>query len=283
MKQRPLVERKSLFWSRMLGLLIAFAIVAVMVAGGVKSLTGELSAAYEALAASQYQLGKTQNALDNARTQIVARDNALASAATEVDRIGRKLEASQQQLAAANSAGQALMRERDNLKRGLQDAVYVISEADRALQARSAALQAAQAELRDAEAELERQLSLPQYSMIVTTERVMEASYYERMAASQVKMFAQGDGGMVYYKGAEALHEIEEYVAYAERTQVVLTTTAPGQDVLECLDEADRRKRRGRRGRGCGEIVPVQASAMQMEAYSYQMQYSSVESLLWME
>lgn len=281
MKQRPLVERKSLFWSRLLGLLIAFAIVAVLVAGGVKSLTGELSAAYEALAASHYQLGKTQSALDYARTQIDARDNALASAATEVDRIGRKLAASQQQLETANSAGQALLRERDELKRGLRDAIYVISEADRELKARNAALQAAKAELRDAEAALERQLSLPQYSMIVTTERMMEASYYERMAASQVMMFAEGEGGMVYYEGAEALHEIEEYVSYAERTQVVLTTTAPGQDVLECLEDAERRRRRGRRG--CGEIVPVQASAMHMEAYAYQMQYSSMQSLLWME
>ena len=281
MKQRPLVERKSMFWSRMLGLLIAFAIVAVLVAGGVKNLTGELSAAYEALAASQYELGKTQQQRDTARTKWAATESELALAAAEVDRMGRKLEASRHQLMAANSAGQALIRERDELKRGLRDAVYVISEADRELKARNAALQAAKAELRDAEAALERQLSLPKYSMIVTTERMMEASYYERMAASQVKMYAEGDGGMVYYNGAEALHEIEEYVAYAERTQVVLTTTAPGQDVLECLEDADRRRRRGRRG--CGEIVPVQASAMSMEAYAYQMQYSSRQSLLWME
>lgn len=281
MKRRPLVERKSLFWSRILGLLIAFAIVAVLVAGGVKNLTGELSAAYEALAASQYELGRSQQLLDTARTKWAATESELAVASTELDRLGRQLDASRQQLEAANSAGQALIRERDELKRGLRDAVYVISEADQALKARTAALQAAQAELRDAEAELERQLSLPQYSMIVTTERVMEASYYERMAASQVMMFAEGDGGMVYYEGAEALHEIEEYVAYAERTQVVLTTTAPGQDVLECLEDADRRRRRGRRG--CGQIVPVQSSAMYMEAYSYQMQYSSMQSLLWME
>jgi hypothetical protein len=270
-----------MFWSRMLGLLIAFAIVAVLVAGGVKNLTGELSAAYEALAASQYELGKTQNALDYARTKWTATESQLAIASTEVDRMGRKLEASQQQLEAANSVGQALVRERDELKRGLRDAVYVISEADRELKARNAALQAAKAELRDAEAALERQLSLPQYSMIVTTERVMEASYYERFAAAKVSMFVESDSGVLFYDGKEMLHEIEEYVAYAERTQVVLTTTAPGQDVLECLEDAERRRRRGRRG--CGEIVPVQASAMHMEAYAYQSQYSSMQSLLWME
>ncbi len=274
MKHRQLVERKSLFWSRILGLLIAFAIVAVLVAGGVKSLTSELSAAYEALAASQYELGATQKTLDVARTQWAATESELARAVTEVDRMGRKLDASQQQLDVANSESRALMQERDELKRGLRDAVYVISEADRALKARTAALMAAQAELEQIKQQ-------PKYSVVVTTERMMQASYRERFAASQVTMFAESDAGLFFYDGQEALHEIEEYVAYAERTQVVLTTTAPGQDVLECLEDADRRRRRGRRG--CGQIVPVQASAMHMEAYSYQMQYSSMESLLWME
>ncbi len=281
MKQRPLVERKSMFWSRMLGLLIAFAIVAVLVAGGVKNLTGELSEAYEALAASQYELGKTQQQRDTARTKWAATESELALAAAEIDRMGRKLEASRHQLAAANSAGKALIRERDELKRGLRDAVYVISEADRELKARNAALQTAKAELRDAESALERQLSLPRYSMIVTTERVMEASYYERMAASRVTMFVESDAGMMFYDGREALHEIAESVSYAERTQVVLTTTAPGQDVLECLEDAERRRRRGRRG--CGELVPVSASAMRMSAYAYQSQYSGRQSLFWME
>ena len=274
MKHRQLVERKSLFWSRILGLLIAFAIVAVLVAGGVKSLTGELSAAYEALAASQYELGKTQKTLDVARTQWAATESELARAVTEVDRMGRKLDASQQQLDAANSESRALIQERDELKRGLRDAVYVISEADRALKARTAALMTVQAELEQIKQQ-------PKYSVVVTTERQFAMSQRELMAASQTMMYAEGDGGMVYYQGAEALYEYEQHVAYAERTQVVLTTTAPGQDVLECLEDADRRRRRGRRG--CGEIVPVQASAMQMEAYSYQMQYSSMESLLWME
>ncbi len=274
MKRRQLVERKPLFWSRLLGLLITFAIVAVLVAGGVKNLTGELSAAYDALAASQYELGAAHNALDNARTQIAATENALARAATEVDRMGRKLEATQHQLAVAHSESRALIQERDELKRGLRDAVYVISEADRALKARTAAQMAAQAELEQIKQQ-------PKYSVVVTTERMMQASYRERFAASQVTMFAESDAGMFFYDGQQALHEIEEHVAYAERTQVVLTTTAPGQDVLKCLEDADRRKRRGRRG--CGQIVPVQASAMRMEAYSYQSQYSSMQSLLWME
>ena len=274
MKHRQMAGRKSLFWSRMLGLLIAFAIVAVLVAGGVKSLTGELSVAYEALAASQYELGKTQNLLDTARIKWTATESQLAIAATQVDRIGRKLEASQQQLAAANEAGQALARERDELKRGLRDAVYVISEADRALKARTAALLATRAELEQIKQQ-------PKVSVVMTTERQYAMSQREFMAASQVMMYAEGDGGMVYYQGAEALYEFEQHVVYSERTQVVLTTTAPGQDVLECLEDAERRRRRGRRG--CGAIVPVQASAMRMEAYHYQSQYSSMESLLWME
>ncbi len=274
MKQRSLVERKSLFWSRLLGLLIAFAIIAVLVAGGVKSLTGELSAAYDALAASQYELGKTQQLLDTARTKWAATESQLAMASTAVDRMGRRLQASQQQLAAADSDNQALMLERDELKRGLRDAVYVISEADRVLQARTSALLAAKSEL-------EQIKQRPKVSVVMTTERQYKMSQREFMAASQVMMYAEGDGGMVYYEGAEALYEFEQHVAYSERTQVVLTTTAPGQDVLECLEEADKRRRRGRRG--CGEIIPVQASAMRMEAYSYQMRYSSMESLLWME
>jgi len=274
MKRRPLVDRKSMFWSRLLGLLITFAIVAVLVAGGVKNLTGELSAAYDALAASQYELGAAHIALDNARTQIAATENALARAATEVDRMGRKLEATQHQLEAAHSESRALIQERDELKRGLRDAVYVISEADRALKARTAAQMAAQAELEQIKQQ-------PKLSVVMTSERRYAMSQRERMATSQVKMVAEGDGGRFYYKGAEAIREFEQHVAYAERTQVVMTITAPGQDVLECLEDADRRKRRGRRG--CGQMVPMHASAMQMEAYSYQMQYSSMESLLWME
>ena len=37
------IERRSPFWSRLLGLLITFVIIAVLVFGGVKNLTSELS------------------------------------------------------------------------------------------------------------------------------------------------------------------------------------------------------------------------------------------------
>lgn len=261
MKRRPLVEGKSLFWSRLLGLLIAFAIVAVLVAGGVKNLTGELSAAYEALAASQYELGAAESALGHARTQIVASESELARAATAVDRMGRNLEASQQQLGAASRENQALTRERDELKRGLRDAVYVISEADRALQARTSALLAARAELEQIKQQ-------PKLSVVMTTERQFAMSQRERMAVSQVMMFAAGDGGMVYYEGAEALREVEQHVAYSERTQIVVTQTGPGDDVLRCLQD------------GCALVLAAQQSAMSMESYSYQSEYLSSEMLL---
>lgn len=261
MKHRPLVERKSLFWSRILGLLIAFAIVAVLVAGGVKSLTGELSAAYEALAASQYELGRAQQLLDTARTKWAATESELAIASAEVDRMGRRLEASHQQLAAANEENQSLARERDELKRGLRDAVYVISEADRALKARTAALLAVKAELDQIKQQ-------PKLSVVMTTERQFAMSQREFMAASQVMMYAEGDGGMVYYEGAEALREFEQHVAYAERTQIVVTQTGPGDDVLRCLQD------------GCALVLAAQESAMSMESYAYQSEYMSSEMLL---
>lgn len=261
MKNRPLVERRSLFWSRVLGLLIAFAIIAVLVAGGVKSLTGELSAAYEALAASQYELGKTQQLLDTARTKWAVTETELANAIAQVERTGRKLVATQQQLAAANQAGQALVRERDDLKRGLNDALYVISEADRALKARNAALQAAKAELEQIKQQ-------PKLSVVMTSERKFAMSQREFMAASQTMIYAEGDGGMVYYQGAEALREFEQHVAYSERTQVVVTQTGPGDDVLRCLQD------------GCALVLAARQSAMSMESYAYQSEYFSSEMLL---
>ncbi|MYD11157.1 MAG: hypothetical protein F4X02_14080 [Chloroflexi bacterium] len=261
MKNRPSVERKSLFWSRVLGLLIAFAIVAVLVAGGVKSLTGELSTAYEALAASQYELGKTQQLLDTARTKWAATETELANATTLVERTGRKLVATQQQLAAASQAGQALVRERDDLKRGLNDALYVIGEADRALKARNAALQVAKAELEQIKQQ-------PKLSVVMTTERQFAMSQREFMAASQTMMYAEGDGGMFYYQGAEAIREFEQHLAYSERTQVVVTQTGPGDDVLRCLQD------------GCALVLAAQQSAMSMESYAYQSEYLSSE--MWM-
>ena len=48
MKIREGTETKSHFWPRLLASLIAFAIVSVLVFGGVKNLMGELSSVYEA-------------------------------------------------------------------------------------------------------------------------------------------------------------------------------------------------------------------------------------------
>ena len=48
MKSTGRAAVKSVFWSRLLGLLIAFAIVAVLVFGGVKNLMSELAAAHQA-------------------------------------------------------------------------------------------------------------------------------------------------------------------------------------------------------------------------------------------
>ena len=72
MKRTQYLERKSLFWSRLLGLLIAFAIVSVLVFGGAKNLMGELSAVYEALAASQSELAITQYDLATTENDLAA-------------------------------------------------------------------------------------------------------------------------------------------------------------------------------------------------------------------
>jgi len=258
------IERRSPFWSRLLGLLITFVIIAVLVFGGVKNLTSELNAAHEALAASQYELGKTQNALDNTRTQLTATENALASASAEVDRMGRKLEVSQQQLEAAGSKIVILNHAKEQLKQRWGYTLQALAQRNEQLIATDQALRATQAELY-------RLRNQPQWSVIVTSERQMQTAYRERFAASRVRMYAEGDGGMMFYDGQEALHEVEQYASYAERTQVVLTTTAPGQDVLRCLNDASL---------GCGAVVAAQAQAVQMQAYSYESQYVSEEMLV---
>ena len=125
--------------------------------------------------------------------------------------------------------------------------------------------------MRTVEAELERYLQQPKLSVIVTTERQFAMSQRERFAASQVQMFIDSDAGTMFYDGREALHEFEQHMVYAERTQVVVTQTGPGQDVLECLND------------GCAMIVAAQSSAMRMETYAYHSQYVGMESLLWME
>ena len=258
------IERRSPFWSRLLGLLITFAIIAVLVFGGVKNLTSELNAAHEALAASQYELGKTQNALDNARTQLTATENALASASAEVDRMGRKLEVSQQQLEAAGSKIVILNHAKEQLKQRWGYTLQALAQRNEQLIATDHALRATQAEL-------QRLRNQPQWSIIVTSERQMQQSYRERSAMSQARMMVEGDGGFMYYEGMAAQHEVEEYFGYSERTQVVLTTTAPGHDVLRCLNDASL---------GCGTIVAAQAQAVQMQAYAYESQYVSEEMLL---
>lgn len=258
------IERKSPFWSRLLGLLIAFAIIALLVFGGVKNLLGELSEANDALAASQYELGKTRNALDNARTQLAAADNELARTASEVDRMGRKLELSQQQLEAANSRIVVLDHAKDQLKQRWGYTLQALAQRNEQLIATDRSLQAAQTKL-------EQLRNQPQWSMIVTSERQMRQSYRERFAASHVRMFAEGDAGLMFYDGQEALHEIEQYLSVAERTQVILTTTAPGHDVLTCLNNPNL---------GCGTLVAAGVQASQMQAYSYQSQYSAQEMLM---
>lgn len=264
MKGRDLPKTKSVFWSRLLGLLIAFAIVMVMVVGGVKNLMAELSAVHDELTASQYELGKTQVALHHARTQLAAADNQLDRAVTEVDRMGRKLELSHQQLDAANNRIRALHNERDQIKARWGNSL-------RALQQRNQQLVMTDKELRQAQQELQRLRQAPQVSMIVTSERQFNMSERELFAASQTRMAVVGDAGIMFYEGQEALHEKEKHVSYAERTQVIITQTLPGHDVLTCLNNPNL---------GCGTVVAAGFEASQMQAYAYESQYSSRETLL---
>ena len=257
------IERRSPFWSRLLAVLITFAIVAVLVFGGVKNVMGELSETYDALAASQYELGKTQSELVAARSHLAETETELAGAVAAVDRMGRKLEVSQQQLEAANSKIIILDHAKDQLKQRWGYTLQALAQRNEQLVATDRALQATQREL----ARLRNQ---PQWSVIVTTERQMQRAYRERFAMSQARMMVEGDAGFMYYEGMAAQHEIEQYESYAERTQVVLTTTAPGQDVLRCLDA----------NLGCGQVLAVGVQAAQMQAYSYQSQYVSEEMLV---
>ena len=258
------IERRSPFWSRLLGLLITFAIVAVLVFGGAKNLTSELTAAHDALAASQYELGKTQQALDNTRVELIASDNALRSAASEVDRMGRMLERSQQRLEAADGKIVILNHAKDQLKERWGYTLQALAQRNEQLIATDKALRATQAELH-------RLRNQPQWSVIVTSERQMQQAYRERFAMAQARMFVEGDGGAMYYEGMAAQHEVEQYASYAERTQVILTTTAPGQDVLRCLSDASL---------GCGMVVAAQEQAVQLQAYAYESHFQSQEMLL---
>lgn len=258
------IESKSPFWSRLLGLLIAFAIIAVLVFGGVENLLGELSAANDALAASQYELGKTQQALATTQSELVASRSELTEAQMQAAHLARSMQHRDEELKAANSKIVVLNHARDQLK---QRWGYTLQ----ALAQRNEQLMATDSSLRATQAELEQLRNQPQWSMIVTSERQMQQSYRERFAASHVRVYAEGESGLMFYDGQEALHEVEQYLAVAERTQVVLTTTAPGRDVLTCLNNPSL---------GCGTIVAAGVQASHMQAYAYESQYSSMETLM---
>lgn len=268
MKQRQSIERRSLFWSRLLGLMIAVAIVTLLVVGGVKNLMGELSSVYDALAASESELAVTQERLAASRAALTGAQAELDMTHRAIESQSRALHLSRHALAAASEQIHGLTAERDDLKRGLGEAVSALARSDRALQQKDRALAANAQALRSTHAELNRYLQQPKLSVVVTSERQYAMSQRERFAASRVRMFAEGDGGMMYYDGSEAFYESEQHVAYAERTQIILTQTGPGDDVIRCLQD------------GCAVILAAQQSAMQMESYAYQSAYVSSEMLL---
>ena len=261
MKSTGNVRNRSRFWSRLLGVLITFVIVALLVFGGVQSLMGELADAYDALAASQAQTAYMKSNLDNTRVALAEtqaeRDYALM--ANEQQTV--KLQMAGQALAEADAQIEAISAERDDLKRGLREAAQILAQTDRSYKA-------AVAEYRAAKAELERIKQQPKISVVMTTERQFAMSQRERFAASQTQLFAEGDGGRVYFASASAFHEKEQHLRYSERTQVVLTQTGPGDDVLRCLQE------------GCAMILAAQQSQMQMQSYAYQAQSVSREMLM---
>ena len=261
MKQTGSVGRRSLFWSRLLGTLIAFAIAAVMVFGGVKNLLGELSAVHEALAASQSELAVAKHELVDTQRELASTQSELSTTEEILASKSGALDLAQRQHVEKNRLIQAMVNEQWDLKRALGEAAGQLAQSNRQLRA-------AENALREVATELERQLSQPQISVITTSERIYQTSYSERFAASHVRMFAEGDGGMMFYDGQEMLREVETSTLYAERTQTIVTQTAPGRDVLECLNA------------GCGMVLAAQYSAAQMQAYAYQAQYSSEETLL---
>ena len=252
MKGKGVTKGKSVFWSRLLGLLIAFAIIAVMVVGGVKNLMGELSVVHEALAASQREHAVAQNEL--AQTQAALEDES------------RALQLSAQQLDSANGKIRALKNERDHVKENWGKSLRV-------LQQRNQQLVVTDKELRAAQQELERLHQQPQLSMIVTSERQFNLRQRERFAASHTRMAVSSDAGAMFYEGKQALYEKEEVVSYAERTQVIITQTLPGHDVLACL--ADESK-------GCAAVISAQVFARQHESYAYHSRYSGMQ-MRWME
>ncbi len=258
MKSTGRAAVKSVFWSRLLGLLIAFAIVAVLVFGGVKDLMSELSAAYQALGESQSELALTQRQLDGVQDDLAETQGNLATLEKIAASQQSALDMSRRQIAYKHQLIQDLASEKWELKRALREAAVTVAEQSRQLRATQNALRATKAEL-------DHHLSQPKLSMVVTTERMMQTSYRESFAASQVKLFAEGDNGMVYFEGSAMRHEVEKHAQYAERTQIVITETAPGQDALRCLSDASL---------GCSRVIAAQVSQKQM-AYAYQSQFSA--------
>ena len=250
MKVNDFPRRRSVFWSRLLGLLIAFAIILVMLVGGVKNLMGELSAVHEALMATQIEL--------------VTAEHELAQTQAALEEESRALQIREQQLKAAGNTVLALTNERNQLKHRWGNTL-------RALHQRNHQVVAADQKLRETQRELQRLKDAPQVSMIVTSERQLHMSQREFFAMSHARMMFQSDAGTVYYEGMEAMHEIEKHVSYAERTQVVITQTLPGHDVLECLADPSKQ---------CGAIVATQFRARQLEYHAYQSQYRSAQLLL---
>ncbi len=247
-------KRSSSFWSRLLGLTIACAIIALMVAGGVDKVMSEFSALHHALAASQMELIATQDDLASARGELHKAQQTLDSQAFALHK-------SAQSLRFADAQIDRLLEQKARLSNGFRQAVTALAEQTDQLEQEALAR-------REAESALERYQQQPKLSMVVTTERVLQASKRELFAASETQVAGAGEGGSFVYQSRQALHESEQHLKVAERTQIVLTQTGPGDDVLRCFSE------------GCAMVLAAQSSAMQMEAYAYQSQYMSAESLV---
>ncbi len=254
MKSTGIVRNRSRFWPRLLGLIIACGIIALMVAGGVDKVMSEFSALHHALAASQMELHVTQDELASARGE-------LHKAQDTIDSQALTLQRSAQSLRFADAQINRLLEKKARLSNGFRQAVTALAERTEQLKVEERARQAA-------ESALERYQQQPKLSVVMTTERQFEMSQRKRSAAAQTQLFAEGDGGRVYYASASAFHEKEQHLRYSERSQVVLTQTGPGDDVLRCLRD------------GCAMILAAQQSAMQMESYAYQSQFVSSEMLM---
>ncbi len=261
MKTTNIVRSRSRFWSRLLGSLIAIAMVALLVFGGVSNLMSELSEVYDALAASQAEAALNKARLNDTARALAHTQSDLGTAMQANQRLASQVQAGNAALAVANADIGALTEERNDLKRGLREAVQILAQTDHQYKA-------AIAQYRKAKAELERIERQPKLSVVMTTERYFAMSQRERFATSQQRFFAESDAGTLYYASADAFHEKEQHAVYSERSQVVLTQTGPGDDVLRCLRD------------GCAAILAAQQSSLRMERHTYQAQMVSSEMLL---